>query len=337
MLWLATTLLLLPGCYYEHLARGQARLWWTREPLDAALTNPDLTAAQRNALALVPEVRSYAATLSLEVDDQYTHFVPWPGDRILTNLVATPPRSLEPHSFHFPIVGALPYKAFFDPERAQREADALKARGFDVCVSAVPAYSTLGWLADPVTAPMLQWGPAALVEMLIHELVHATIFVHEDGSFNEGLATFVGQEGTVRFFGGREGPEGAERERARVRDDRRIAAALAAFRARIERHYAATAPDPGVGGAASRAALERQARETLAALPLESHDASQVAASARLNDACLALAATYEGDLEAYAERLDALDGDLRAFVESARDAARSSNPRETMLSQSAP
>lgn len=299
------------------------------------MVDPALGETEREALALVPEVRAFAANLDLAVEDQYTHYVPWPGDRVLTNLVATGPGSLEPRSFHYPVLGALPYRGFFDLGRAEAAAQRLRDQGFDVCLSPVPAYSTLGWLADPVTEPMLQWGPAVLVEMLIHELVHATVFVRDDAALNEGLATFVGQEGAVRFFAARGGDAAAQRERARVRDDREIAVATAAFREEVATLYDEMPPGPARDEL--RAELGRRARARLAALPLETRDAAPLAAAARLNDACLALAATYEADLEAYARLLGTLDGDLRAFVARARRASRAEDPRARLLDHNAP
>ena len=63
-----------------------------------------------------------------------------------------------------------------------------------MCLLPIPAYSTLGWLNDPVTAPMLREGRARLIEVVLHELVHATVYVPDEPDWNEGLATFFGQE-----------------------------------------------------------------------------------------------------------------------------------------------
>jgi predicted aminopeptidase len=57
-----------------------------------------------------------------------------------------------------------------------------------------------------------------------------------------------------------------------------------------------------------------------------------VAASARLNDACLALTGTYSADLPGYAEALAASGGDLRAFVARLRAAAEEPDPRAALL-----
>jgi predicted aminopeptidase len=247
--------------------------------------------------------------------------------------VATRPSTLEPAGFWFPIVGRVPYKGFFDVARAAREADRLRADGLDVCVVPVPAYSTLGWFADPVTGPMLRGGAGALVETVLHELVHATVFVADDADFNEGVATFVGQEGAVRFFEEAVGTEAAARERERIEDERVLARALGVLRARVAALYAEQ-PGPDLADcvrAARRAALSEETRSALASLPLRTVDAAQVAEHAHLNDACLALAGTYERDLDAYAARLAALGGDLRAFVADVRRAARREDPRSAL------
>ncbi|MCS6832666.1 MAG: aminopeptidase, partial [Flammeovirgaceae bacterium] len=39
-----------------------------------------------------------------------------------------------------------------------------------------------------------------LASTIIHELTHGTIFIRNDISFNENLATFVGDEGAIRFL-----------------------------------------------------------------------------------------------------------------------------------------
>lgn len=153
-------------------------------------------------------MREFARSLGLRVGDQYTSFVDWPGDRIVTTLVRTRPGSLEAVGWWYPFLGRLPYRGYFERERAEREARRLReVQGYDVCVSPVAAYSTLGWLDDPVTSPMLGRGIASFVETLLHELVHATVFIEGDADFNEGVALFVGQEAAIRYF------EQAERER----------------------------------------------------------------------------------------------------------------------------
>ena len=325
-------LLATPGCYLGHLALGQARLLHAGRPIDDLIADPATPALLRERLAWIHEVRAFASRLGLEVDEQYTSYVEWPGDRVVTTVVATPPGSLEPRQFWFPIVGRVPYKGFFDPQRAHGEAERLRADGFDVCEVPVRAYSTLGWFADPVTGPMLQGSDGVLVETLVHELVHATVYLPSEADFNEGVASFIGEEGSVRFFAETRGAEAAARERERVADKRRIAAAVLAFRREVEQLYANPAADRA--RAASRAAAETRARASIAGLALVTRDPARLASEVRLSDACLALTLTYAADVDGYAATLASLGGDLPAFVARLREAAGSKDPRAALLSQ---
>ena len=312
------------GCYYTHLARGQLALLRTERPIEAVVGDPATEPTVRDALALVPDVRRFAEALGLRVGAQYRAYAPWPGDRVVTALVATEPGRIEPYRFWFPFIGRAPYKGFFEIDRAEREAEALRAQGLATCLVPVPAYSTLGWLADPVTQPMLRGGVGRFVEMLLHELVHATVFVAGDADWNESVATFVGQESVVRFYAARGDAAAADRERARVTDERIVAASLGALRDRIAALYATPALDDR---AAAREALEREARAAIAALPLTSQDAPALAEALPLADPCLALQGTYEHALPRWSARLDEMDGDLAGFVAAAREAAHAKDP----------
>jgi predicted aminopeptidase len=245
----------------------------------------------------------------------------------VTALVATRSGEIDPAGFWFPFVGTQPYKGYFDLARAEREAASLRSDGLDTCLVPVPAYSTLGWFDDPVVEPMLRDGASSFVEMLLHELVHATVFVASDADFNEGVATFVGQEAAVAFFAARGDASAAEHERAEVSDERAVARVLASLRASIAALYAE--PDDGTR-AERHARLEADARAALRALPLTTRSATALAAAIPLQDACLALAGTYESDLPVWARRLDAL-GDLPAFIAAAKAAAAAQDPRAAL------
>ncbi len=313
------------GCYYGHLAVGQAKLLWARESVGDLLADPDLDARLRARLELVEQARTFAAQLGLELAGQYTSYVPWPHDRIVTSLIATEPGSIEPANFYFPIVGEVPYKGFFDRARAEREADTLRAEGKDVCVSRISAFSTLGWFDDPLTAPMLDTSDDRLVETVIHELVHATVFVRSQPDFNEGAANFIGEEAVAVFYADRTGEDHSD-PRARIEDDRLLASALMALRDRVDALYEEELPDPA--RRQQRIALEARGREALAALPLTTRSAERFAQRARINDACLAIQGTYVADTPKHSRVLETLGGDLTAFIERLREAAEQDDPR---------
>jgi predicted aminopeptidase len=335
-LWSALLLVIAPalsGCYLGHLALHQARLLRARQPIDTLLADPSTSAELRDSLVLAEEARAFAERLGLDVGDQYTSYVEWPGDRIVTTLVATPPGSVEPLGFWFPITGRVPYKGYFDADRAAAEAERLRAEGLDVCETPVPAYSTLGWMDDPVTGPMLRRGDGFLAETILHELVHANFYLPDDPDWNEGIARFIGEEASVRLFA--ESGRAARDRRAQVEEQRQIDAALLALRGAVVELYASQPPGPE--REAARRTLEARTRAALGALPLRTLDPARLAAALPLNDACLALRGTYAVHLEGFREVLAALGGDLPAFVARARQASDADEPATALAGRPGP
>ena len=271
--------------------------------------------------------------------NQYTSYVEWPDDRIVTTLVRTRHLSVEAVPYWYPFLGELPYRGYFDRAKAEAEADRLRVEEqYDVCVSGVSAYSTLGWIDDPVTSPMLVRGGPSLVETLLHELVHATAFLDDAPEFNESVAQFIGQEAAARFFSLGEPPgwpaqatvpwPSSTRVRSTIDDRRQIAEATIAYREELRALEAEAARDLASHAARVEAA-QAAARARLAALPLEVLDPARIAEKTRLDNACLALRGTYVRDLPRHAEVLAGLGGDLAAMIERLREVARSDGTPE--------
>lgn len=315
------------GCYYTHLARGQFALLWSRRSSEDVLRDPDTPPEVADALRHVATVLDFARELGLRVDGQYESYAAWPGDRILTTVVRVRKDELDAYPFWFPLIGAAPYKGFFDRDRAEREARTLREAGYEVCVSPVRAYSTLGWFDDPLTQPMLKLSQGRLTEVILHELVHATVFAPGDATFNEGLATFFGQEAAIRF---RVRTGDGERARREVREARTLSQLLANFRTEVRELYEG-AP-AGALRTERRSALEAALRGEIAALQDTLLDTKRYAREVDLNNACLALAGTYEEDVPRYASLLERLEGDLGALLEIARAAAEKPEPRSHLF-----
>ena len=62
------------------------------------------------------------------------------------------------------------------------------------------AYSTLGWLPEPILSNMLYYPDGKLASLIIHEMTHGTIFVKNDHETSENLANFIGDYGAKRFL-----------------------------------------------------------------------------------------------------------------------------------------
>ena len=203
--------LFLCGCdadYYLHLLQGQAKVVMDSQSIEDLLSSSLIDDKTRRKLTFIDSIRTFAQdNLGLEVDSNYTCFFDTEGQPISWNVSACPPHHFTPYKWTFPIVGSLPYKGYFDKSKAQDERDSLRARGYDTIMRPVSAYSTLGFLSDPVLSPMLQYSEERLVDLMLHELTHATIYIANHADFNESLATFIGKEGTLAFIALRYGAD----------------------------------------------------------------------------------------------------------------------------------
>lgn len=300
--------------------------------MEEVIAAPGTSVELKNQLTAIGLSREYARGLGLSVKGQYTDYVPWPQDRIITSLVVTEPQSVEARPFTYLWVGELPYKGFFEAGRAENEAKSFRDQGYDVCLVPVPAYSTLGFFADPITDPMLRGGEGPAVETVLHEFVHATVFVDNDADLNESAASFVGEEASVAFFA--DDPEKASRRRREVAEKRQIRMRILGFRQRVASLYEASGSQDASG---QRAQLEAAFRDSIRSLPLTTRDSARVAERLRLNDACLALASTYSADLPEHQRVLEQLGGSLPDFIARLKGVANTDDPRAAFFGPESP
>jgi predicted aminopeptidase len=118
---------------------------------------------------------------------------------------ASPKWELKNYNWDYFWVGQMPYKGFFNKEDAQAEAENLRQKDLDVFLRGVSAYSTLGWFNDPILSSMLRYEDWDLVDTIIHETVHANLYIKNNAEFNEQLATFIGLKGMELFYQNKEG------------------------------------------------------------------------------------------------------------------------------------
>jgi predicted aminopeptidase len=182
--------------YYAHVAHGQAQLVMQRQAIDEVVADPATDAKLAARLHLAQEARRFASThLGLPDNRSYTSYVDLKRPYVVWNVFATPRHSVGPVLYCFPIAGCVPYRGYFNETMAKAEAARLNARGDDVYVGGVAAYSTLGWFADPILSTMLRWDDDELIGTVFHELAHQLVYVKNDTAFNESFASFVAEEG----------------------------------------------------------------------------------------------------------------------------------------------
>ena len=197
-------LLSLSGCrisYLFHVAKGQIELLNGSVPINEALDTEPFTQDQRNKLLLVSRIKAFGEKdLGLEKTNNYETVYPRSGRNPIYMVSASKKDAFSLKTWWFPIVGDLPYLGFFDLKKAREERTRLVDENMDVFLGRAEAYSTLGWFQDPVTMNLIDGTTPRLVNTLLHEMSHATLYVNGQGAFNEGLAVLVGKVGAVRFF-----------------------------------------------------------------------------------------------------------------------------------------
>ena len=195
----------LTGCegmsYLLHLAEGQLATQGETEPIGDVLASGRLAEDEEAKLRLVVKAREFASqTIGLNAGNSYTTFYDTSGEPLAFNLSAAYRDRLEALVWTFPVVGEVPYLAFFDEAYLREIEVGLLADGLDTLTYELDAYSTLGVFEDPVRSTMLRRNELSLVDTIIHELLHNTIWRTNATTFNESLATFVGRQGAVEFL-----------------------------------------------------------------------------------------------------------------------------------------
>jgi predicted aminopeptidase len=187
------------GCYT--LKQGTALLGYLGKAAPVETLLEGSSAEDADFARRVAGIRRFALEdLGLRETANYTKYVDIDRDYLAAVVSASADDSFARHEWWFPIVGSVPYKGFFNPEDARKERAKLEKKGLDVWIRGVDAFSTLGWFSDPLYSYMKGYPVHRLADLLIHESLHATIYLKNHAQFNEELAEFVGSEGTRLYI-----------------------------------------------------------------------------------------------------------------------------------------
>ena len=312
------------GCYLLQSVQGQLALMSDRVPIRRVIAGPSTPPELRAQLEAVAAIRDFASRdLGLPDNGSYRSYADLKRRYVVWNVVAAPEFSVDPKEWCYPIVGCVAYRGYFVERRARGFAARLTAQGFDVAVGGVAAYSTLGHFNDPVLNTMMGWNDIELAAIIFHELTHQLLYVANDASFNEALATTIEEEGVRRWLlaQGRDADLAMHLQQQQHYVE--VIDLLNATRAQLRAIYAS---------GATRQQMREQKRAAFASLhaafalrkaawgghaPFESWFAED------LNNAHLASIATYFNCVPGFRRELTAVGGDLTAFYSRVRELAK--------------
>ncbi len=199
----ASVFIVLAACsplYVVRAAYEEGKILLNRENIADVIKNPQVGEDERYKLSLVLEARDFAQTIGLSPRDTFTTYSHIDDEAVAWVVSASPPDIFQLYQWWFPIVGSVPYKGFFDKEDATDEARSLESKGYETWVRGTEAFSTLGWFNDPLLTTTLRHHPVQVVNTVLHEILHSTLWIPDHSDFNESLANFVGLRATIDFF-----------------------------------------------------------------------------------------------------------------------------------------
>jgi predicted aminopeptidase len=314
-------LFVLEGCYYVQAVRGHMDVMQRSRSVAEVLDDPNAPQSLKDRLELVQEARRFSIEeLELPDNESYRSYADLEREFVVWNVLATPEFSLQAKQWCFPVAGCVAYRGYFAEKAAHREAGKLSARGFDVAVGGVSAYSTLGRFSDPVLNTMMRWSDTDVIATLFHELAHQKVYVKNDTQFNESFATAVAEIGVERWFAARKEAgllnvylerKALRREMLQLAEDAKIS--LAAL-------YDSEVDEPEMRR--QKNLLLNGLSRDVSALLSASGAAAPAWLGGTLNNARLVSLGLYEGWLPAFRELYKACNGKLACFHDTARGLA---------------
>jgi predicted aminopeptidase len=312
-LLLASMLLGSTGCfeagYILQAGEGQLDLICRARPIEHVIDDPETSDGVKAELAEVARMKQFGKSFGLVPTSSYEDYVELDRPVAVWVVSAAPKLSFESRTWTFPIVGSVPYLGWFDRTRAEEHAESLRAEGWDVDLRGASAYSTLGFFKDAVLSSMLgeaSDGYGDLADTILHESLHATVYIKGQTSFNEGLATFVGEHLAMKYLVDRYGEQSTQLatfQREQVEGKERVERFYKAFQD-LDALYRSN--DTKANKLAKKAAYIANLR---AELNLR-HPVS---------NATLAGYREYHGASGAFEHLLGACNGDMKRFIAAAK------------------
>lgn len=336
-LFLMTLPLGVTGCqmnYYFSSAYHQMKLLSSREPIEEVLKKTTLTENERHKLELAQKARVFAETeLHLKASKNYTTYVQLDRPSVTYVVSAAPKWELKHYLWSFPFVGSVPYKGFFSEKEAQSEESSLQSEDLDTYLRGVSAYSTLGWFNDPLLSSMLTYSDHDLVNTIIHETVHATLYIKSSADFNERMAVFIGNKGMELFYKKFEGENSPTLTKVRLEnaDDRVFSQFISEEISQLELWYRQQKTEERLEERRQSRIQEIQKKFERDVAPRLQSKSYSLFPQLKLNNARLLVYKTYLEDLSDFEKLFEKENHDFSAFLKACQSLEDSKSPAEDL------
>ncbi len=180
---------------------GQIKIVHNARPIEEVLADSTFADSLKPKLRYIQEIKKFAVdSLGINESENYSTVYDQKGEPLMWVVTASDPFQVKPYEWHFPFLGTFTYKGYFSKEKAEKEIKRLAEEGYDTELGTARAWSTLGWFKDPILSEMLKDEEGKLARLIIHELTHGTLYIKDSVEYNENLATFVGDQGSVLYL-----------------------------------------------------------------------------------------------------------------------------------------
>jgi predicted aminopeptidase len=326
---------LLTGCQIGYLlssAKGQLSLLNSRVPIEDALKDEKITEPEKVKIRLSQEARAFAKDkLQLNSGKNYSHYVALDRPYVVYTINASPKWELNHYNWWFPVIGSVPYKGFFNEPDAKAEEAELKAKDLDTYLRGVSAYSTLGWFSDPLLSSMIKFHEHDLVNTIIHESVHATLYIKSSADFNERLAVFIGNTGTLDFYKAKEGENSptVKTMQSEFEDEKIFSEYISNEIKELEKWYKLQTKKDEVLRQTRIKEIQTRFKELI--LPKMKSDMFNKFPDLILNNARIMLYKTYVADLSDFQKLYDQKNHNMNQFLEACKSLEFSKHPEEDL------
>ncbi|GJL82515.1 MAG: aminopeptidase [marine bacterium B5-7] len=337
------------GCsnlfYYGQAIAGQTAIMVKSRDIDHLVADTKTSGELIAQLGRIVAIRNFAVNqLGLDDGGAYRRYVDLGREHVVWNVFAAGEFSLSPVTWCFPIAGCVGYRGYFSKDAAYRFADRIDSRGHDVFTSGVDAYSTLGWLPDPVLSSFVNYSPTELAALIFHELAHQVVYVKDDMVFNESFATAVEEVGVMRWLksqgdsttvGHHLKPLGIQRYQRNRRYIDQLTAMMLSYRSRLAEVYGESGDGDELSDEERDSLSQRKqaildelyAQYLVLSADYDVQPGSERFQRSDFNNALLSSFDNYYRYVPAFKHMLESNNGDLTAFYEAVRQLAK--QPRD--------